>query len=52
MVQRLSKASLTKSFLDLYERMNEFFGIKENKNGQFLLYGMISLIIISFFIYY
>ncbi|MFJ8527672.1 hypothetical protein [Bacillus sp. NPDC094106] len=37
---------------NLYEQTNEFFGIQGSKNAQFLLYGMLFLVLIAFSLYY
>ncbi|PEX90701.1 hypothetical protein COJ50_02270 [Bacillus cereus] len=41
-----------KYILNLYEKLNTFFGIQGSYAAQFLLYGMLFLILISFSLFY
>ena len=38
--------------LNLYEKMNTFFGIQGSYIAQFLLYGMLFLILVTFSLFY
>ncbi|PDY81665.1 hypothetical protein COA08_20640 [Bacillus cereus] len=41
-----------KYILNLYEKMNTFFGIQGSSTAQFLLYGMLFLILVTFSLFY
>ncbi|PGT03438.1 hypothetical protein COD09_09570 [Bacillus cereus] len=41
-----------KYILNLYEQMNTFFGIQGSYTAQFLLYGMLFLILVTFSLFY
>ncbi|ABY41900.1 hypothetical protein COL41_13330 [Bacillus mycoides] len=41
-----------KYILNLYEKMNTFFGIQGSYTAQFLLYGMLFLILVTFSLLY
>ncbi|PEJ22319.1 hypothetical protein CN675_03285 [Bacillus toyonensis] len=46
------KDNTMKYILNLYEKLNTFFGIQGNYTAQILLYGMLFLILITFSLFY